>query len=378
MKITILVFNNVATTVYEQAGLFIKNTTGIDPVFEFVPINNPTPPLKIYGQDSIGDWWGIDFDYLKTLSQSKFTQALCVPSDAYRVLSCSLVSGQGENQISQVNAPEWSLIIHELLHGFFNYTGRPDSQDPALPGLHKLIRDNDYDAVQAFTVALQQLEPYYSKLEEEKPMLDEFVKKYAGKKVNFDGVLGAQCTDLVRFYIKEVLELPQPPSIPVAYQIWTKWPFPKINQGIPKTGDMIVWGKGLGSAGHVAVVISATETSVKVFEQNNPIGSPCRVWDHDYQHVLGWLRPLKLIKEGAEDMLIRLQGTPRCAYVSAKDVKHEMSEQAWIKYFDSARPKEVTQAEWDYLPSGVPVFFSANFGSIPEDIWGSEDTDVIL
>ena len=77
-------------------------------------------------------------------------------------------------------------------------------------------------------------------------------------------------------------------------------------------------------------------------------------------------------------MLIRLEGTPRCAYVSAKDIKHEMSEQAWIKYYDSARPKEVTQAEWDYLPSGVPVFYSANFGSspdmtaIPEDIWGSE------
>ena len=35
--------------------------------------------------------------------------------------------------------------------------------------------------------------------------LDEFVKKYENKKVDFDGVYGAQCVDLFRQYVKECL-----------------------------------------------------------------------------------------------------------------------------------------------------------------------------
>ena len=35
--------------------------------------------------------------------------------------------------------------------------------------------------------------------------LDDFVNKYKGKKVDFDGVYGAQCVDLFRQYVKECL-----------------------------------------------------------------------------------------------------------------------------------------------------------------------------
>ncbi|WP_252722587.1 hypothetical protein [Treponema phagedenis] len=35
--------------------------------------------------------------------------------------------------------------------------------------------------------------------------LDEFVKKYLGKKVDYDGHYGAQCVDLFRQYCKDVL-----------------------------------------------------------------------------------------------------------------------------------------------------------------------------
>ena len=37
--------------------------------------------------------------------------------------------------------------------------------------------------------------------------LSEFVKKYDGKQVDFDGVFGSQCTDLFRQYVKEVLNI---------------------------------------------------------------------------------------------------------------------------------------------------------------------------
>ena len=35
--------------------------------------------------------------------------------------------------------------------------------------------------------------------------LEEFVNKYNGKKVDYDGVYGAQCVDLFRQYVKECL-----------------------------------------------------------------------------------------------------------------------------------------------------------------------------
>ena len=35
--------------------------------------------------------------------------------------------------------------------------------------------------------------------------LEEFIDKYDGKKVDFDGVYGAQCVDLFRQYTKDVL-----------------------------------------------------------------------------------------------------------------------------------------------------------------------------
>ena len=40
-------------------------------------------------------------------------------------------------------------------------------------------------------------------------LLDNFVKKYEGKKVDFDGAFGAQCVDLARQYWKEGLGIPE-------------------------------------------------------------------------------------------------------------------------------------------------------------------------
>ena len=37
--------------------------------------------------------------------------------------------------------------------------------------------------------------------------LEEFVKKYNGKKVDYDNAYGAQCVDLFRQYTKECLQI---------------------------------------------------------------------------------------------------------------------------------------------------------------------------
>ena len=42
--------------------------------------------------------------------------------------------------------------------------------------------------------------------------LTQFIKKYLGTKVDFDGKYGAQCVDLYRQYCAEVLGVPQSPG----------------------------------------------------------------------------------------------------------------------------------------------------------------------
>lgn len=66
----------------------------------------------------------------------------------------------------------------------------------------------------------------------------------------------------------------------------------------PISGDIMVWDSTVGGGfGHTAPVIgsSKADDSFTVIEQNNPLGSPCRV--HTYKSwngVIGWLRPKNL------------------------------------------------------------------------------------
>lgn len=66
----------------------------------------------------------------------------------------------------------------------------------------------------------------------------------------------------------------------------------------PEAGDIIVWNNTMGGGyGHIAIVIGSDKVgdSFTVFEQNNPTGSPCRVYTYkNWNGVIGWLRPNKL------------------------------------------------------------------------------------
>lgn len=64
---------------------------------------------------------------------------------------------------------------------------------------------------------------------------------------------------------------------------------PNKLETIPQEGDLVVW-KG-GSAGHIAIIIEATQTRMKVFEQNKPLGTNAHIQDKSYTNVLGFLRP---------------------------------------------------------------------------------------
>lgn len=107
--------------------------------------------------------------------------------------------------------------------------------------------------------------------------LDEFVKKYEGKKVDYDGYYGAQCVDLVRLYIRLVWGLPQPKNIISAYEAYTHWlrcgnGFDEISwKSLTKIarGDLVVFPPtDTNLHGHIAIVLDIADGEVLCFEQN--------------------------------------------------------------------------------------------------------------
>lgn len=128
--------------------------------------------------------------------------------------------------------------------------------------------------------------------------LQDFINKYKGKKIDWDGQFGAQCVDLYRFYVKEVWGKSQTPGVGGASQIFDSlkpadfYKERNTPAGIPKPGDVITWDENYTKHGHVGVVVSADVKSITVFEQNNPLGGPCQIGTHSYNHIIGWFRPL--------------------------------------------------------------------------------------
>lgn len=130
--------------------------------------------------------------------------------------------------------------------------------------------------------------------------LDEFIKKYTGKGIDYDGWYGFQCMDLYRQYVKEVLEFPQSIPVPGAKDVWNNYPtqyYERIANtptGVPNKGDIVIWGPRFGPFGHIAVFVSGNVNRFVSFDQNFPTGSLCALREHNYTGVLGWLRPKKV------------------------------------------------------------------------------------
>lgn len=124
--------------------------------------------------------------------------------------------------------------------------------------------------------------------------LDQFITKYKGKKIDFDGAFQNQCMDLYRFYVKEVWEKPQTPKVKGAFQVFNtiEKGYNKFTSGEIRKGDVITWNEKLVKNGHIAVVISSTPTTVTVFQQNAPkVGDACNIATYNYKNIIGWFRP---------------------------------------------------------------------------------------
>lgn len=125
---------------------------------------------------------------------------------------------------------------------------------------------------------------------------EEFVKKYTGVLVDYDGNYGGQCVDLYRQYLKDCFGITKAPAVVGAKDIWDQPPqgFEKITntpEGIPNAGDIMIWKATSNNPyGHVGIVVNAAASSFNSFDQNFPSGSLPRVIRHTYTNVIGWLR----------------------------------------------------------------------------------------
>ena len=133
--------------------------------------------------------------------------------------------------------------------------------------------------------------------------LEEFVKKYTGTHVDFDGVYGAQCVDLFRQYAKECLGIKEHTG-PCAtsggakdlFLDYNKMPieqkyFKRSTAKNYQAGDVLVWDQtDKNKYGHVAIFLAKLGSSVLVFEQNGITLNGSEIIARDTEKVLGYLR----------------------------------------------------------------------------------------
>ncbi len=125
--------------------------------------------------------------------------------------------------------------------------------------------------------------------------LTQFIKKYLGTKVDYDGKFGPQCVDLARQYYDEVLEVPQFPPVEGAKDIIKNPGKLKVaKDGILadySSGDVLVWGATEKNPyGHVAILVSLYNTKYFiVLEQDGFKQDGCKLAFRSRENLLGCL-----------------------------------------------------------------------------------------
>ena len=125
--------------------------------------------------------------------------------------------------------------------------------------------------------------------------LTQFIKKYLGAKVDFDGKFGPQCVDLARQYYSEVLDVPQFPPVEGAKDIIKNPGKLKVIKEDAladySSGDVLVWGASrTNQYGHVAILVSIYNTKYFiVLEQDGFKQDGCKLAFRSRENLLGGL-----------------------------------------------------------------------------------------
>lgn len=133
---------------------------------------------------------------------------------------------------------------------------------------------------------------------------NEWVNKYLGTAIDYDGSSGAQCVDLAKCYLKEVHNVPQFSIGGSAMFYYLRFEqFDKLKKKftriantpdfVPLKGDIAVWNatKG-GGHGHVAVCTGEGNTKTFYSYDMNWNGKAMKKVKHDYKGFYGVLRPI--------------------------------------------------------------------------------------
>lgn|SRR3990167_8427424 len=128
----------------------------------------------------------------------------------------------------------------------------------------------------------------------------QFIKKWNGKYADYDSWYGAQCVDIVQYWIKN---LGYAPVYGNAKDIYYNAPdrnflkYKKTLTNTPKPGDIVVWGGPPADRrwGHTDIFVKGNLFWFQGFDQNWPPNSPAHLENHSYRGILGILRPRKLV-----------------------------------------------------------------------------------
>ena len=115
-----------------------------------------------------------------------------------------------------------------------------------------------------------------------------------GKGLNYDGVHGTQCVDLIKYYYAYLGVAPVQGSgcDYATNSLPGGWSRIKYYSGfIPQPGDIAVWTYSTSSSGHVAIITSADSSRMNVVEQNSY--AKVRAWQYSYSYgtFYGVIRP---------------------------------------------------------------------------------------
>ena len=131
--------------------------------------------------------------------------------------------------------------------------------------------------------------------------LSEFINKYLGKEVDFDGAYGAQCVDLFRQYCQEVLEVGHTGAVEGAKDLYLNYEnmgkekavFEKIRSKTGgQYGDVAIYDATPNNPyGHVAIVLIPRYKDTLVFEQRGGTKDPkAQLYWRSNEKLLGFLR----------------------------------------------------------------------------------------
>lgn len=112
--------------------------------------------------------------------------------------------------------------------------------------------------------------------------LENFIHRYNCKKVDFDGVYGAQCVDLFRQYCKDVLDISEhtgscstsggAKDLYLDYEkmpLEQKYFYKKSSKTILIPGDILIWNStDSNKYGHVAIYLGQLNDELIIFEQD--------------------------------------------------------------------------------------------------------------